>query len=193
MPLHLPSVGGAWFAGPYPVKAKADVERSRLTRPRGDRAPPIGQGEAGGNRSRRGPACTRITSKLVHSVTSRKTFLCGCTDWRCEVVGALLLGLVAGFIGRALVPHDVFAGMRGPKSWLVSIVLGLVGAALGWLIFTAGLGIGDEDVFDWGGILSALIGVVIVLLVAGWVMRRRASSTERGPQRHDTPGAPPST
>ena len=45
------------------------------------------------------------------------------------MVGALLLGLVAGFIGRALVPNDVFAGMEGAKSWLVSIALGLVGAA----------------------------------------------------------------
>ena len=108
------------------------------------------------------------------------------------MVGALLLGLVAGFIGRALVPNDVFAGMKGPKSWLVSIVLGLVGAALGWLIFTAGLGIGDEDVFDWGGIVSALIGVVIVLLIAGWVLRRRASSG-KGPRVPDTAGGPPST
>lgn len=88
------------------------------------------------------------------------------------MIGALLLGLVAGLIGRALVPHDVLEGMRGPASWLASIVLGLVGVAVGWLIFTAGLGIGDTDVFDWGGILSALIGVVIVLLVAGFVARR---------------------
>ena len=88
------------------------------------------------------------------------------------MIGALLLGFVAGFIGRALVPNDVFRNLRGPKSWLVSIVLGLVGAAVGWLIFTGLLGIGDEDVFDWGGILSALIGVIIVLLLAGWVMRR---------------------
>jgi uncharacterized membrane protein YeaQ/YmgE (transglycosylase-associated protein family) len=88
------------------------------------------------------------------------------------VIGALLLGLVAGFIGRAVVPNDVFEGMHGPTSWLASIVLGLVGAVVGWLIFTAGLGIGDKDVFDWGGILSALIGVVIVLVAAGFVMRR---------------------
>jgi uncharacterized membrane protein YeaQ/YmgE (transglycosylase-associated protein family) len=88
------------------------------------------------------------------------------------MIGALLLGLVAGFIGRALVPNDVFEGMHGPKSWLVSIALGLVGAVVGWLIFTAGLGIGDTDVFDLGGILSALIGVIIVLLVANFVMRR---------------------
>jgi uncharacterized membrane protein YeaQ/YmgE (transglycosylase-associated protein family) len=89
-----------------------------------------------------------------------------------DVIGALLLGLVAGFIGRAIVPHDVLEGIEGPKSWLASIVLGLVGAVVGWLIFTAGLGIGDTDVFDWGGILSALIGVILVLLVAGLVVRR---------------------
>jgi uncharacterized membrane protein YeaQ/YmgE (transglycosylase-associated protein family) len=92
------------------------------------------------------------------------------------VIGALLLGLAAGFIGRAVVPNDVFEGMRGPTSWLASVVLGLVGAAVGWLIFTAGLGIGDTDVFDWGGILSALIGVVVVLLAAGFVTRRMGGS-----------------
>lgn len=99
------------------------------------------------------------------------------------MIGALLLGLVAGALGRAIVPNDAFEGMRGPKSWLVSIVLGLVGAALGWAIFTAGLGIGDDDMFDLGGLLSALIGVVVVLLVAGFVMRRtgghRGSPTAR--------------
>jgi uncharacterized membrane protein YeaQ/YmgE (transglycosylase-associated protein family) len=88
------------------------------------------------------------------------------------VIGALLLGLVAGALGRAVVPNDAFEHMHGPASWLVSIVLGLVGAALGWVVFTAGLGIGDEDVFDWGGILSALIGVIVVLLLANFILRR---------------------
>jgi uncharacterized membrane protein YeaQ/YmgE (transglycosylase-associated protein family) len=88
------------------------------------------------------------------------------------MIGAILFGFVAGFIGRALVPNDVFEGMEGPKSWLVSIILGLVGAIVGWLIFTAALGIGDDDAFDWGGILSALIGVVIVLLLAGFIAKR---------------------
>lgn len=102
------------------------------------------------------------------------------------MIGAILLGLVAGFIGRALVPNDVFSGMHGPKSWLVSIVLGLVGAIVGWLIFTALLGIGDEDVFDWGGALSALIGVVIVLLLAGWLAPRAGVTAPR-----DRRGTPP--
>jgi uncharacterized membrane protein YeaQ/YmgE (transglycosylase-associated protein family) len=88
------------------------------------------------------------------------------------VIGALILGLFAGFIGRALVPNDVFSEMSGPTSWAVSVILGLAGAFVGYLIFTRLLGIGDDDAFDLGGIFSAIIGVVIVLLVAGFVLRR---------------------
>jgi uncharacterized membrane protein YeaQ/YmgE (transglycosylase-associated protein family) len=86
------------------------------------------------------------------------------------MIGALILGLVSGFIGRALVTNDVFEEMKGPASWAVSILLGLVGAWVGYMIFTRGLGIGDDDAFDWGGILSAVIGVVIVLVLAGFVV-----------------------
>ena len=92
------------------------------------------------------------------------------------MIGALILGLVAGFIGRALVPNDIFSDMSGPASWAVSILLGLVGAFVGYLIFTSLLGIGDDDAFDLGGILSAIIGVVIVLLVVGAVFKRRGDS-----------------
>jgi uncharacterized membrane protein YeaQ/YmgE (transglycosylase-associated protein family) len=88
------------------------------------------------------------------------------------VIGALILGLLAGFIGRALVPNDVFSDMSGPKSWAVSVLLGLAGALVGYFIFTRLIGIGDDDAFDLGGILSAIIGVVIVLLGAGAVFKR---------------------
>ncbi|MET0604721.1 MAG: GlsB/YeaQ/YmgE family stress response membrane protein [Baekduia sp.] len=91
------------------------------------------------------------------------------------MIGALILGLVAGFIGRALVPNDVFSGMDGPKSWAASVALGLVGALVGYFIFTRGLGIGDDDAFDLGGLLSAIIGVVLVLLLAGALVKRTPS------------------
>jgi len=93
------------------------------------------------------------------------------------MIGALLVGFVAGVIGRVLVPGDPFHQMAGPKSWGVSLLVGLAGAALGYLIFTVGLGIGDTDVFDWGGIVGAVIGVTIVLVVAGWVMKSRQGPT----------------
>jgi uncharacterized membrane protein YeaQ/YmgE (transglycosylase-associated protein family) len=96
------------------------------------------------------------------------------------MIGAVILGFLAGVIGRLLMPGDVFRHMSGPRSWLVSLVIGLIGAVVGWLLFTGLLGIGDEDVFDLGGILSAIIGVLIVLPIAGFVLRRSGHSPERG-------------
>ena len=74
------------------------------------------------------------------------------------MVGALLLGLVCGVIARALMPGDVFRDMSGPASWAVSLGLGLAGALVGYVIFTLGLGIGETDIFDWGGLVGAIIG-----------------------------------
>lgn len=90
------------------------------------------------------------------------------------MIGALLLGLFCGIVARILVPADAFRHMSGPKSWLVSLGLGLGGALVGFLIFTVGLGIGDTDIFDWGGVVGALIGTIIVLLVASWWLRLSA-------------------
>jgi uncharacterized membrane protein YeaQ/YmgE (transglycosylase-associated protein family) len=86
------------------------------------------------------------------------------------LIGALILGLLAGFIGKALVPGD------DPGGFFVTILLGLAGAALGWLIFTKGLGIGDDDAFDLGGLVSAIIGVIILLLGYRWWVGRRAGA-----------------
>lgn len=89
--------------------------------------------------------------------------------------GALLLGLFCGAIARMLIPGDAFRGMSGPMSWLVSIGLGLVGAALGYLIFTVLFGIGDTDIFDWGGVVGALIGTLIVVPIASFILKRTRS------------------
>lgn len=87
-------------------------------------------------------------------------------------IAALALGLVAGAIGRALVPNDAFENMEGWRSWAASTVLGLIGAVVGYWIFAALFNIGDEDKFDWGGIIGAIIGAVIVVAIASWVLRR---------------------
>lgn len=88
------------------------------------------------------------------------------------MVGAIILGLVAGAVARLLVPRDIFQGRGGPVSWLISFVLGLAGAYLGWLLFTKGFGIGDDDIFDLGGILGAIVGAVILLGIGTFVLRR---------------------
>ncbi len=93
------------------------------------------------------------------------------------MIGALILGLVAGAIARLVIPGDAFEHLEGWRSWLATLVLGLVGAFVGWLIFAGLLGIGDTDAFDLGGIVGAVIGAVLVLLAANWVLRRGTHRT----------------
>jgi uncharacterized membrane protein YeaQ/YmgE (transglycosylase-associated protein family) len=73
------------------------------------------------------------------------------------VIGALILGLLAGFIARALLPG------KQDMNLFATLLLGLVGAFVGYLIFNRLFGIGDEDAFDLGGLLGAVIGSVVVL------------------------------
>jgi uncharacterized membrane protein YeaQ/YmgE (transglycosylase-associated protein family) len=65
----------------------------------------------------------------------------------------------------------MWSGLSGPKSWLFSLLLGLAGALLGYLIFTVAFGIGDDDVFDFGGVFGAIIGVIILLPFVGIATR----------------------
>jgi uncharacterized membrane protein YeaQ/YmgE (transglycosylase-associated protein family) len=74
-----------------------------------------------------------------------------------EIVGALILGLLAGFIGRALLPGRQEMGLG------MTIVVGLVGSLVGYFIFTGLLGIGDDDKFDLGGLVGAIIGTMLLL------------------------------
>jgi uncharacterized membrane protein YeaQ/YmgE (transglycosylase-associated protein family) len=94
-----------------------------------------------------------------------------------DMLGAILLGFVVGVIARVLVPLDAFRKMSGPVSWLVSIGIGLAGALLGYWVFTGLFGIGDDDIFDWGGFFGALIGSVVVLAGVTYFAGRGRSST----------------
>ena len=88
------------------------------------------------------------------------------------MIGAIILGLVAGAIARFLIPNDAMERMGGLTSWILTLVLGLVGAWLGWWIFTGLLGIGDDDMFDLGGIIGAIIGAVVLLGIVTFIVNR---------------------
>ncbi len=75
------------------------------------------------------------------------------------MIGAAILGIVAGFLARLLVPGKQDIG------FLMTVVLGLAGAAVGYAFFTLLLGIGDTDVFDLGSLPGAVIGSVILLVI----------------------------
>ena len=73
------------------------------------------------------------------------------------MVGAIVLGIVAGYIGRLLMPG------RDKMGFIATMVVGLAGSVVGFLIFTELLGVGDDKPFDLGGLLGAIIGVMILL------------------------------
>jgi len=89
-----------------------------------------------------------------------------------SLIAIIPLGFVAGALARVLTPNDAFNKMSGPKSWALSLGLGVAGALVGYWFFTTLLGIGDADKFDWGGIIGAVIGAIVVTLVASFVVRR---------------------
>jgi uncharacterized membrane protein YeaQ/YmgE (transglycosylase-associated protein family) len=89
------------------------------------------------------------------------------------VIGALITGFIAGVIARIITPGDYFRHMSGPVSWFVSLLIGLGGALIGYLIFHVLLGWGNDRIFNIGGIVGAIIGAVILLVILGFIMRRR--------------------
>jgi uncharacterized membrane protein YeaQ/YmgE (transglycosylase-associated protein family) len=89
-----------------------------------------------------------------------------------SLIAALALGFVCGALARALIPNDAFEHMEGWRSWAMSTGLGLLGALLGYWVFAGLFGIGDDDAFDWGGIVGALIGSVIVVAAGSALIRR---------------------
>jgi uncharacterized membrane protein YeaQ/YmgE (transglycosylase-associated protein family) len=84
------------------------------------------------------------------------------------ILGWIVLGLVAGAIAKAILP-----GRQG-GGWVITLVLGVVGAILGgWigsLIFGGGLG----DFFDLRTWLLSILGAIIVLLIYGAIAGRRS-------------------
>jgi uncharacterized membrane protein YeaQ/YmgE (transglycosylase-associated protein family) len=88
------------------------------------------------------------------------------------MIGAIILGILAGYIGKALMPG------KDPGGFLVTIGLGLAGSLVGFFVFTEVLGIGDDQAFDLGGLIGAIIGVMILLGVY-----RAVAGRGEGPER----------
>jgi uncharacterized membrane protein YeaQ/YmgE (transglycosylase-associated protein family) len=84
-----------------------------------------------------------------------------------EIIAAILIGIVAGYLGRLLLPG------RDPMGFLQTVAFGVVGSLIGYFLFTSLLGIGDDDKFDFGGIIGAILGTMLVLLIWRAVAGRR--------------------
>ena len=78
----------------------------------------------------------------------------------------LILGLIAGAIAKAILP-----GRQG-GGWLITLILGVVGALLGGLIGSALFGTGLQEFFSLTTWLLAIGGAIIVLLIYGMITKR---------------------
>jgi len=76
-----------------------------------------------------------------------------------NIIGAVILGILAGYLARALLPGKQQMG------FVATIVLGIAGAIAGFYIFEGIFGWGDTDKFDLGGLPGAVIGAMILLFL----------------------------
>lgn len=73
------------------------------------------------------------------------------------IIVFLIVGLIAGFVARALVPGP------DPMGWLGTMILGIVGSFVGGTL--AALVIGGTLELSASGIIGSIIGAIIVLLI----------------------------
>jgi uncharacterized membrane protein YeaQ/YmgE (transglycosylase-associated protein family) len=76
-----------------------------------------------------------------------------------NIIAAIVIGIIAGYLGRLLLPG------RDPMGFVQTVIFGIIGALVGYFLFTSLLGIGDDDKFDLGGIVGSIVGTMIVLLI----------------------------
>lgn len=92
-----------------------------------------------------------------------------------NILAWIVLGLVAGLIAKFLMPGS------DPGGLIVTILIGIAGALLGGWLGDVLLGGAGETAFTWTGLLTAIIGALILLFV--YRMFAGRSTTGRGTTR----------
>jgi uncharacterized membrane protein YeaQ/YmgE (transglycosylase-associated protein family) len=83
----------------------------------------------------------------------------------------LIMGLVIGFIARAITPG------RDPMGWGMTMLVGIAGSFIGWGIGRLfGLYHGSIQVVRPAGFVMSLVGAVVLLLATRGVRRRRIAA-----------------
>jgi uncharacterized membrane protein YeaQ/YmgE (transglycosylase-associated protein family) len=84
-----------------------------------------------------------------------------------SIVGWIVLGLIAGFIGSKIVTS------QGQGFW-INIALGIVGALVGGFLFES-LGAQGVTGFNLSSMIVAIIGAIVVLVIYHAVTGRRSA------------------
>jgi uncharacterized membrane protein YeaQ/YmgE (transglycosylase-associated protein family) len=82
------------------------------------------------------------------------------------ILWTIIIGFVAGLIARFIVP-----GNREPSGFVLTTILGIVGAFLATFI---GQALNWYQPGEGAGLIGAVVGAIIILVIWGAVSRRRA-------------------
>lgn len=82
------------------------------------------------------------------------------------ILWTIIIGFVAGLIARFIVP-----GNREPSGFVLTTILGIVGAFLASFI---GQALNWYQPGEGAGLIGAVVGAIIILVIWGAVSRRRA-------------------
>ncbi|CAM3320338.1 hypothetical protein PSET11_02081 [Arthrobacter ulcerisalmonis] len=85
------------------------------------------------------------------------------------ILGFLVLGLIAGAIAKAILPGNQGGG------WVMTLVLGVVGALLGGWIGSMFFEGGLANFFEIRTWLLSILGSLVVLVVYGFLAKRSHS------------------
>ena len=83
-----------------------------------------------------------------------------------HIIWVIIIGFFAGVIAKLITP-----GTNEPKGFILTAVLGIVGALVATYI---GQAIGWYGPNDSAGFIGAIVGAVILLVIWGIIDRRRA-------------------
>lgn len=81
------------------------------------------------------------------------------------ILSWIFLGLIAGALAKFVMPG------KDPGGFFVTILIGIVGAIVGGFIGQF-IGLGKVESFDFGGIIIATIGAILLLITYRLISKR---------------------
>lgn len=84
------------------------------------------------------------------------------------ILAWIILGLIAGAIAKAIMPG------RDPGGFIVTAIIGIVGAVVGGFLGQTLFGVGQASGVNLPSILTAIVGSLVVLWIYRMVTRRSA-------------------
>ena len=85
-----------------------------------------------------------------------------------SLIGFIIIGLIAGYVARAVVPGPDPMGLVG------TLILGVVGSFVGGFLWAALFGGGD--LLATSGLIGSILGAIIALLIYRALNSRRSAS-----------------